>query len=282
MNKGLKILLALYDPSKDEESFSEEDFSLAKDEGYLFDYPEFETHSESLSKRRSLLARIDPRDLSDAFLFSLSSRRLDYRSALGSYYYIKAVPEHEILKSHNKTLVAQGDHCYLCGWSAWKTAPDKSDIRSGLNYFNWLRYKYGGSPVGDMNYNYALFDLEQFIKLPKVIPSEEDRKIFREILSCAKRLESGDKAGRLRDAILKAKIFRTNKDEISVLLGALGTCGILAGKGHPAYDVYFANEYERDPVEYKNDFAYPLNRWRAEDGINTKKLDEVFGDSFMF
>ena len=45
-------------------------------------------------------------------------------------------------------------------------------------------------------------------------------------------------------------------------------------------EVYFANEYERDPVEYKNDFAYPVNRWYARDGINCKRLTEVFGESF--
>lgn len=45
-----------------------------------------------------------------------------------------------------------------------------------------------------------------------------------------------------------------------------------------SYDEYFANEYERGPAEHRNDFAYPVNRWRAGDGINAEKLKEVFGD----
>ena len=48
----------------------------------------------------------------------------------------------------------------------------------------------------------------------------------------------------------------------------------------PSYDVYFANEYERSPVEHKNDFMYPVNRWHARDGINREKLLEVFGEDF--
>ena len=154
------------------------------------------------------------------------------------------------------------------------------DEKYGYNFKNYERYKYGGSMIGNTNLNYAIFDLEQFVKLPKVKPTDEDKRIFAKILSCVECLESSDKVGRLREVIRKAKIFKTNKDEISVLLGELGICGILASNDFPAYDVYFANEYERDPVEYKNDFAYPVNRWYARDGINCKRLIEVFGEPF--
>lgn len=128
------------------------------------------------------------------------------------------------------------------------------------------------------NLNYVIFDLEQFLELPKVIPTEEDKRILKEILACAGWLNRSDKAGKLRDTILKAGIFSTNKDEVSILLGILGICGILAGKDYPSYDICFANEYERSPAELKNDFAYPVNRWHAADGINAAKLKEVFGN----
>lgn len=279
MKEGLKSLFALYKGTNwIETNITEEELAVAKRQGYLFDYPKFETHSESLNRRYDLLSRIDPKDVANAFLFSLSTRKLEYRSALGSYYFLRAVPEHDFMKSHNETLAAAGVHCYLCGWSAWKTTPDRwQSIKRGYNFYNWLRYKYGGSPIGNMDINYALFDLEQFLMLPKVMPTEEDKQIFMAILSCVDCLSSSDKAGKLRDKITKARIIKSNKDELSVLLGELGICGILASNDFPAYDTYFANEYERDPVEYKNDFAYPVNRWHARDGINTEKLNAVFG-----
>ena len=278
MDEGRKTLFTLYNGTRwSEINISEEAFSVAKRQGYLFDYPKYESHSESLNRRHDFLSQIEPRDIANAFLFSLSTRKLEYRSALGSYYFLRAIPEHDFMKSHNETLAAAGGHCYLCGWTAWETSPNRQYIKSGDNFFNWLRYKYGGSPVGNMNINYALFDLEQFLKLPKVMPAEEDTQIFMAILSCVDSLNSSDKAGRLRDTITKAKILKSNKDELSVLLGALGICGILASNDFPAYDTYFANEYERDPSEYKNDFAYPFNRWHARDGINTEKLNAVFG-----
>ena len=104
--------------------------------------------------------------------------------------------------------------------------------------------------------------------------------MMREILACVGTLKPTDKAGKLREAISRAKIFRSNKNEVSVLLNILGICGILAGEDAPSYDVYFANEYERAPVEHTNDFAYQVNRWHASDGVNRERLKEVFGDGF--
>ena len=237
---------------------------------------EYESHSDTLNRIKPLLEQIDPKDIANAFLFSLSTRKLEYRSALGSFYYAKAVPEHEFMDSYNEFLAAAAYECYLCGWRAQEFTTN--GLRKNFcNEYNEDRCKYGGSIIGQIHINYALYDLEQFIKLPKVVPTDRDRQIFMEILSCVDRLKSTDKAGKLRDTIIKAKIFKSNRDEVAVLLGELGVCGILAGKDFPSYDVYFPNEYERDPTESKSYFAYPVNRWRARDGINIERLKAVFG-----
>ena len=39
----------------------------------------------------------------------------------------------------------------------------------------------------------------------------------------------------------------------------------------------FVDEYRRNPIEHKNDFDYPVNRWKASDGINYIKFEKVFG-----
>lgn len=283
MDESRKTLFAWYKSVHcDGVGISKEEMAVAREKGYLFDYPKYETHSDTLQRLRSILAQIDPKDVANAFLFSLSTRRLEYRSALGSYYYAMAIPEHECMNS----ILAQtckkeaATHCYLCGWSAWKDVPDEFDKKYGLNFHNYNRFKYGGSAIGYNELTYAIFDLEQFLKLPKVKPADDDRQIFTKMLSCVERLESSDNAGKLRDVIQRENIFKTNKDEVSVILGALGICGILACDDFPAYDVYFANEYQRDPLEHKSYFAYPVNRWHARDGINYKRLIEVFGERF--
>ena len=277
MDDGLKTLFALY---RDGSSVSPEEIARAKEQGYLFDYPQYQTHEDALREVRTVLSQIDPKDVANAFLFSLSTRRLEYRSALGSYYFAAAVPAHEFYNSHNEFLAKQAVHCYFCGWNAWKQVPSEFDLKYGHTFYNHERFRDGGSKIGDLHINYALFDLQQFLKLPKVTPSEEDKRIFAGMLSCVARLAPSDKVGRLRDVISKAKLCKSNKDELLVLLGALGICGILASKEAPAFDVYFADEYQRDPPESRSYFPYPVNRWHARDGINTERLLRVFGEDF--
>lgn len=270
MDKGLNILLKAYWSSNGwkDGTISKENFEIAKQEGYMFEYPDYETHDEALNRLNALLAQINPEDVANAFLYSLSTRRLEYRSPLGSYYYAKAIPEHTLQADENP------NHCYLCGWYAWKENPDEYDLKRGLNVFNFERYKFGG--VRHTYLDYALFDLEQFIKLPKVTPSDNDREILQKILSCVDKLEENQKAGKLRDLISKEKIFKCNKNEISNILGILGICGILASKEFPSYEDKFVDEYNRAPVEHKNDFSYPLNRWTVSDNINRKKFEKIF------
>lgn len=280
MEEGLKILLKAFD-WRNNEFISEEEFAVAKQAGYMFDYPAYETHDEALKRLERILPRIDEQDVANAFLYSLSTRKLEYRSILGSYYYAKAIPTHELLPSHNLVMMDNlfdFDHCYLCGWRAWRKEPREEELRgdSELNLYNYFRYKEGGCRHDRLCF--ALFDMEQFLKLPKVVPTEEDRGILRRILECAHKLESRGRAGKLREAISKEKIFPCNKDEISTLLGVLGICGILSTKDSPSYEELFPDKYNRDPIPLHkyNDFAYPVNRWCASDGINRERFERVF------
>lgn len=273
MNKGLKILIDRYWSSNGwkDGNISNEDFEIAKSLGYMFDYPKTQSHIDTLKELKETLKQISKEDVANAFLYSLSTRKLEYRSALGSYWYTVAIKDHDLYIDNEKT---NKTFCYLCGWTEWKKHPTKYDLNHGLNVYNFERYKFGGTRHTYLNY--ALFDLKQFQKLPKVTPTEQDKKIIKELLECTKLLQNQDKAGKLRNIILKNKIFKTNKDEVSIVLDILGICGILENKEFPCYQDHFANIYERAPLEYKNDFSYPINRWENSDGINYKRFEQVF------
>jgi len=237
-------------------------------------YPKFYSHRVVLKKINKVLKRISAEDVANAFLYSLSTRKLEYRSALGSYWYAIAIPKHKVDKGYHKHKF----HCYLCGWDRCDKYMLGQDMEKILNYFYQQRYKYGG--VMHTKIDYALFDLEQFLKLPKVIPTDEDKEIIKNLLMCIKQLKDTDKAGKLKEVILKQNIFKTNKDEVSSLLDILGICGVLASKDFPCYYDNFVDEYQRSPIEHKNDFAYPVNRWRKVDGINYKRFEEIFNFKF--
>ena len=272
MDEGLRILYKTYWSAKGWKSgeISKEDFALAKQLGYMFDYPKPETHEETLNRLFAVLEKINPQDIANAFLYSLSTRKLEYRSALGSYYYAAAIPKHDVYNRYRKSTT----HCYLCGWYAWSENPSEWELRHGQSVFNFERYKFGG--VRHTYLDYALFDLEQFLKLPKVEFTQDDKEILFKVLACQSKLEPKNKVGKYRDLVVKEKIFKTNRNEVSNLLDELGICGVLASHDYPCYEERFADEYERAPMEAKNDFAYPVNAWHVRDGVNEERFEKVF------
>jgi hypothetical protein len=186
---------------------------------------------------------------------------------LGSYYYAKSIPFHKY-EPHYGT-------CTICGYYGYKKVPDKYEKSRGLNVLNFERYKWGG--VRHDKLDYAVFDLEQFAKLPKVSPCERDLQIYSNILELAKQVGANMKIGSLSKLIVSSKIFKTNKSEVDIMLGILGICDIFNSEKNKGYLNNFTNaDGSRDPVEYKNDFTYPVNMWHGYDGINNKAISQVF------
>lgn len=265
MDEGKKILLKTYWCSKGWcfREPTEDEFLLAKEQGYMFDFCDYPSHSESLNLLRDLLSQITPQDVANAFLYSLSTRALDYRSAFGSYWYGRAIPDH----------IPTNDQSCRCGWSS-------SDrickfILSQRNILNFERHKWGGVRHGHLEY--ILLDLEQFIKLPQKQPTEQDIQILRDILSAINELEPRKKVGAYRDLLSKKKLFPANKAEISKLLDLFGFSGILSTDEHPCPCIAYHGCWGLPPQEHTNDFRYPVNYWRASDGVNEERFFEVFG-----
>lgn len=273
IDKGLQILFDTYFGKEGwkDGTISEEDFKIAKEEGYMFDYPTSLTHEEVLQKKDNLISQISKERVANAFLSSLVTRKLEYRSALGSYWYAISVPEHEI--------VFIGRRCWYCNSKKWSENPSTKDLKLGLNVLNFERYAVGG--VRHNCLEYAIFDLEEFLKLPEVSKEEveEGRQLLLKILHCMDDLDEIAKVGKYRDYLVKQKIIKSNRNEIDVLMNILGISGILSGKECPSYYEKFTPNTgsEREPKEHKNDFAFPVNHWRVRDGVNKKMFQLVFG-----
>ena len=268
MDKGLKLLMATYwnGGRWKYKALAAEDYEQAIEEGYMFRVTPVRTHNETLRKLRDVLDKISPKDVVNAFLYSLSTRQLQYRSALGSYYYALAIPDH----SHD-----EAETCDLCNWLSINSVDSPEKEFGGYNVFNFERYKWGG--IRHTHPEYALFDLEQFLLLPKVTPTEVDWNILKSILHAMEELPSSKKVGAYRELITKEKLLKSNKDEVEVLLNILGICGVLSGKNAPCYCDCFVDVWHRSPKEHINDYTYPVNRWYVSDGINNERFQKVFG-----
>lgn len=271
MDKGLKLLFATYwnGGMWRHKVPTSEDYEQAKAEGYMFGPAPVRSHDETLRDLRWVLEKISPEDIANAFLYSLSTRQLQYRSALGSYYYALAIPDH----SHDDP-----GTCYLCNWVKLSGVAEPGREFSGYNVFNFERYKWGG--VRHTSPEYALFDLEQFLLLPKVTPTPDDRDILKSILHAMDNLPESKKVGAYREVITKKKLLKSNKSEVEVLLNILGVCGILSSPDAPCYCDNFTDVWHRAPREHTNDYTYPVNWWRVSDGVNEERFLKVFGFNY--
>lgn len=275
MSKGFDVLMTSF---RQQKKPTDTDYQQAKADGYMFDPVEL-THNEVLQRLRCVVEKISPKDVADAFLYSLSTRQLQYRSALGSYYYAISIPEHEPDSDH---------HCTFCGYYPmcntpnasepldWKRqSPDELEF-TGYNLFNYARYKWGGEGF-HTDPQYALFDLEQFLCLPKVVPTETDRDILRNILYSMRELVPCQKAGSYQKLITKKRLLKSNAIEVKTLLNILGICGVLSSPEAPCCYDRFVDEWDRKPKESRSYYEYPVNRWQAWDGANEGCFEKVFG-----
>lgn len=261
--KARKILLDTYWGSGGwrKGDISEEDHEYAIAHGVMFK-PIFMSHSETLKSIKELNERIKLTQVAAAFLYSLSTRRLEYRSALGSYIYANSIPEHQ---STDKT------YCNICGYSE----VEYNEFRRTWDVYNFERVKWGG--VRHDHSSYAIFDLIEFEKLPAVEPAEEDIRIFKRIVQVIRSLENGGPRD-IEKAI--SKEIPSNKAEREILLGILGICGIMEAPNHQGYLNDFTPLYHRDapPIGRANDWHYPISWWKAKNGINEEALYKTFKD----
>lgn len=239
-----------------------EDFELACNAGYMFKPEEFD-HDKVVSRVKEARSRCKLLSVSNAFLASLSSRRLELRSALGSFAVLSEFPEHAAPGEKKET-------CEICGYSL---VSEKED----LSVLNFERLKWGGVRHSDALY--AAFDLTLFAQLEPVLPTSDDLRIMHEIVEILQSAAPDDTPRQLEQKLNKT--FASNKEERDVLLTILAYCGVLQPEGRTGYFQVFTNRAFSDhidnlPKAYKLDWRYPLCWWRGKDGVNKRALRHYF------
>ncbi len=215
------------------------------------------SHDELMDWLKSTIKSVNLNDITNAFLASLSTRRLELRSALGSYAVALHFPYHRI----NEKI------CHICGDIYIKNR------LIDLNVLNFERYKWGG--VRHTHMEYMAFDFEQFAKEEKIVPTEEDIHIMVSILYEVSKCEPNDRPRDLEKRL--ASVFSSNKAEREVLIEILSYCGILQPKAQLSYFDSFVNYDKRTiPPVNKIDWSYPICWWRGSDGINQEALKYYF------
>lgn len=262
-SRALKILMERHWTSsgwRREFTTNAEDFAYAKSRGLMFDSLS-KSHDEAVRMAVDSIAQTTKAAVVAAFVASLSSRRLDLRSALGSF----AVGRH--LLGHRFAKDSNGVFCRYCG-------DNKSQIID-RNVLSFERFKWGG--VRHSLPSYIAFDLEMLKATAVPEPHQDDWAILRDILDIARRLPDGARLGDLEKSL--AKTVRSNGAERRTLIGILGYAGILVDQSRPDFRRAFVSCSEREETPWhKDDWPYPVAWWTAAHGVNENAVREWFPD----
>lgn len=219
--------------------------------------PELISHDKAVARAIDAVGSTSRDRVASAFLASLTSRRLDLRSALGSYAMGLHLTQHSFRGS---------GVCDYCG------EYDESKPRD-LSVLNFERLKWGG--VRRAHPIYIWLDLKAFEKLQVPSPSDADVQIFRNLLAAAQALSPTARARDLEKSI--ANCLGSNKAEREVLLQILGYAGLLEAREHPGFSRSYVPVAERSlPPANKIDWHYPFAWWRGADGVNSSAAELWF------
>jgi hypothetical protein len=224
-----------------------DELDIAKAAGYMFD-PSVSTHDGAVSRAINAAYSIEPRDVAHAFVASLTTRRLEYRSALGSFAFARFLPHHQAGNSRGRSL------CDVCG-------DPIEDRLVDWNLENFLRIKWGG--MGHGIPSYMSFDLERFNELEKIEPASQDWTILEKILAIAASQDPKARPDHLERAINKT--VSSNRHERRVLLHILWFAGILKPSIVIPIFVLLVPFTERGT---ETELAYPFSAWRGVDAVD--------------
>lgn len=253
--RALKILFASYWSAsgwRREFDTATANLAYAKAAGLMFD-PVTISHQQAVEWAIRSRDSVSKEQVVNFFLASLTSRRLDLRSALGSFAASRNLRAHVWDKSNSPT------HCCpVCGIYECLEKPDD------LNVLNFERFKWGG--VRHDNPIYIALDLQQVAKQPIPKPSSDDTRIMAAILNAARTVQENS---RLSDLVKKlASVLPSNLPERRALIGILGYCGILVDPSRASFFDSFPDFYARKDTRWvKDDWPYPVRWWEGSFGV---------------
>ena len=268
--KALQILLDTYwSPKgwKRDKTIGSADFEYARQAGYMFD-PVTVAHDDIVARLLTIRNRVSVEQVTDAFMASLSTRRLELRSALGSFSFAAHFADHRLVEQAHGQMPSGRLHCRLCGLYGHSVAEQED-----LNVLSFERWKWGG--VRHVNPLYCWFDLTQFEKASFAASTQEDYSILARIVEIASGLTPKAKPNELEKRI--SKVIKSNGSERRVLIEILGYCGVLKPAGRCGFlQAFTSNEHRDRPPDHTNDWNYPVIWWQGADGVDRDALNRLF------
>ena len=223
---------------RDTRNTDQENFEYAKAKGLMFD-PLTISKPELSAKIQEVVSKSSMKKVIDAFLCSLTNKRLDWRSGLASY------------TNAQRLLVDDNVPNFYFGHGT----------NEDLNVLNFERIKWSGVRHNNGLYNWLDLSLLDKETIPN--PTKQDIDIFKSILNIIDKSEVGETPSKLRDRL--KEVFNVSKNERHALMEILGCADILKPL---RYD-------RKEPG--KHDWTFVLH-WRGEDKYDKQTVKKYFGE----
>jgi hypothetical protein len=257
--KAEKILFKIYRKNEwvdyKDNIITKEEFEYAKSKGVMFDNISI-THDECINEIIEMVGKISMEKVSKAFLSSLSTKHLDWRSSVASHFLAKQFTKH----TYSKLISGRGHCCKICKASKYEIVGHEKYINKDLNVLNYERIKWTGARHGDLLY--TLLDLRVFSTEEIPEPTNEDIIIFKNILKTIEKSQQKDYPGALEKRL--SECIKSTKEERQKLMEILACIEILK-----------PGSYDR-PTTGRHDWHY-VEFWRGEDGYNQNAVNKYFG-----
>lgn len=251
--KAREIILKAYWSAKGwrTPAFSVKDHLYLQRTGYLFRGRTL-PHDEAVRRAIDARSRVSKTLVVNAFVSSLGSRMLEYRSPLGSYASALHLREHPF----ERTPVLLSDLCRICG-----AAVSVTDDYSVLSF---EQLKWGGLRHAQLAYE--AFDLEQLCELRDPVTTEAEWQALATILRFAS--ASPCSVTSLKKSM--ATVVKSNDAERDALCHILAYAGVLSTPGVPSFFDAYVPYDERHGGGRDSDQEFPLSRWRG--GVSAEAI----------
>lgn len=164
-------------------------------------------------------------------------------------------------------------YVYAVCWLKFDKGKTQEVRKIERTFYNWLKYCGGGiwGVIGK-----PIYYVSEFVHMEKRIPTDEDYKILKEILSLACSMDEKSTGMMLCKKIMEHKILSCNKREVVGILETLAICGILETPEHRGFMDSFTSLKLRDTGDLRQSLSYPLNWWHGKNGVNFNNVKHIF------
>ena len=225
---------------------SKEDVAYARRAGVMFS-PRTFGHASRITWARNAARLVTATEVASAFVASLSSKRVDLRSALSSFAVARHLPKHRYVQGQNV--------CAVCGSFRLRAEDD-------LSVMNFERCKFGGVRLDDPVY--VGLDLRLLTQTERAKPTRDDVVCLSQILCAARSMKRTQGTGDLSDAM--RGIFSATSYQRNSLIDVLQLAGVLWPRDRPSLASGFVRHADRH-----------WGQWTGAIGVNSRAADHWFG-----